>query len=209
MLKARHFNNTLTHLPQNRQILREVSSNNEKWLLIIEAAAFVIYLDDFSPQDASERGRQFLHANGFNRWNDKTVQFAVCNNGVSAGIGEHAMLDGYVSRRLNKYVTAAIMGLEINGDPSPSGNSARLCRPPKSYTFTTTALLDQKISCVRARVLAETCKYDLAAFELSIVNENFFRSHKCPPKSGMQLLIQLACRRYFGYNPAADRKSVV
>ena len=34
----------------------------------IEAAAFVVYLDEARPQNANERAYQFLHANGFNRW---------------------------------------------------------------------------------------------------------------------------------------------
>jgi len=169
----------------------------------VEAAAFVVYLDDARPQNASERAYQFFHANGFNRWSDKTVQFAICDNGVSAAIGEHSMLDGYVFRRLNTFVTEAIMKLDPKGSTNPAATHIPAIASLESYTFTTTPAIDEHISRVRSQVLKDTEQQEFTAFELPNVGTDFFRSYKCPPKSGMQLVIQLACRLHFGHNPAA------
>jgi len=114
------------------------------------------------------------------------------------------MLDGYVARRLNRYIIAAI------GDLKPDTSAASLDKrlvsvhlPLKTHTFTTTTFLEQQIERVRAQIMVACSIYELAAFDFTTVNESFFRHHKCPPKSGMQMVIQLACRRYFGQNFAA------
>ncbi|OCL04357.1 hypothetical protein AOQ84DRAFT_416453 [Glonium stellatum] len=184
-----------------RQILRDVSTENNAWVHIIEAAAFAIYLDDAQPQNASERGHQFLHANGFNRWNDKTVQFSICDNGVSAAIGEHSMLDGLVFRRLNDFITQAIMDLKPESATNSNTQPLPDVMPLGGYSFTTTPIIDQHIERVRAQILADTSRYEFAAFEITTIGSDFFGSHKCPSKSGVQLVVQLACRRHFGYNP--------
>ncbi|PGH11972.1 hypothetical protein AJ79_04559 [Helicocarpus griseus UAMH5409] len=187
-----------------RQILKNLSVDNERWLHIIDAAAFVIYLDEAQPCDASERGKQFLHGNGFNRWSDKSVQFCVCDNGVSATIGEHAMLDGVVIRRLNDFVTEAIMKLpeEAGSELGLSDQTAIPC-PVEQYTFQTDMLLDYHIERVRGEVQRKVSRYEFAAFDITTVSNSIFRSHKCPPKSGMQMAIQLAVRKHLGYHPGA------
>ncbi|TAQ91354.1 hypothetical protein B7494_g345 [Chlorociboria aeruginascens] len=177
-----------------RQSLINVSSNNDTLVKMIEASLFVLYLDDAKPQNAVERGIQFLHNKGFNRWADKTLQYSVCDNGVSASIGEHAKTDGYIFRRLNTFITAAIMEFQ----PNKSDESLAIIDSPKRYTFSTTPLIDQEIARVRAQVLKDTSNYELNAFELTHVHEDFFRSFKCPPKSGIQLILQLALRKHFG-----------
>ncbi|PGH16655.1 hypothetical protein AJ80_05157 [Polytolypa hystricis UAMH7299] len=189
---------------QVRKLLKRASPENKLWLRTIEAAAFVISLDEARPLNAAERGQQFLHANGFNRWSDKTVQFAVCDNGVSATIGEHAMLDGVVIRRLNDHITAAIMELQPDTfDNLTDVSNGEAIQPVEGFAFQTTAVLDEHIFRVRSQVDNAVSRYEFAAFDLRTVNSAFFRQHKCPPKSGMQLAIQLAVRKHFGYNPTA------
>lgn len=102
------------------------------------------------------------------------------------------MLDGCVSRRVNKYITAAIMDIKLDSSLSPSGKETALSRTSESYKFITTPFLEQQVERVGAHVLPAISKYDLDAFELTIVNGGFFRSHKCSPKPEMQLATQLA-----------------
>ncbi|KAG9238233.1 hypothetical protein BJ875DRAFT_492652, partial [Amylocarpus encephaloides] len=187
----------------NRKGLVDISLDNAAWVHAIESSLFTVYLDDASPKDASERGAQFLHANGFNRWADKTVQFAICDNVVSAAIAEHSMLDGYIFRRLNHFVSEAMADFNPNDIPHVDNQSNYVSKPLEGYAFTTTPFLDQHIQRVRAQVQEQTSRYDFASFELTGIGSNFFRGHACPPKSGMQTLIQLACRRHFGYNPVS------
>ncbi|KAI9644466.1 hypothetical protein NHQ30_006487 [Ciborinia camelliae] len=65
-------------------------------------------LDDVRAQNASGTGRHFLHASGFNRWSDKSIQFSICDDGISATITENTMLDGVTFLRSNDFVTKAI-----------------------------------------------------------------------------------------------------
>ncbi|KAL1957332.1 hypothetical protein VTO42DRAFT_6121 [Malbranchea cinnamomea] len=181
-----------------RQLLGEVSSDNKAWIQAIEASAFVVYLDEARPGSASERGHQFLHANGFNRWADKTMQFAICDNGVSATIIEHAMIDGMVIRQLNDFVTEAIVNHKPNeAVKKPSALTI------EQYTFKTTPIITQHIQRVRKQVIDAVSKYEPASFDFTSVSNEYFRSHKCIAKSGVQMALQLAMRRLFGYNPVA------
>lgn len=190
-----------------RQLLKDSSLENNAWLHTIEAAAFVIYLDEAKPRNSTERGQQFLHANGFNRWADKTVQFVVCDNGVSATIGEHAMLDGILIRRLNDSITAAIMDLQpetnsINHDLSNSDDQSLLAAID-GYAFLTTTTLNEHIQRVRSKVQKDSSRFEFSAFEATTASASFFRRHKCPPRSCVMMAIQLAIRRHFGFSPGS------
>jgi acyl transferase domain-containing protein/NADPH:quinone reductase-like Zn-dependent oxidoreductase/NAD(P)-dependent dehydrogenase (short-subunit alcohol dehydrogenase family) len=184
---------------ENRKLLEEVSRENADLISTIEAAAFVIYLDTLAPKTARERGHLFLHADGFNRWCDKTVQFAVCDNGWSAIIGEHSMIDGYTMRRLNDFVTEAIQ----NYVPVAKQSHGTSLESIQSSMFLTTPLIEERIMAARAGLLVRTSVNEMASFEITSLGTQLFRRHKIPPKSGVQVAIQLASRRYFGYNPLA------
>jgi carnitine O-acetyltransferase len=92
---------------QNREKLKSVP-DNEKYLHVLEAAAFIVCLDDASPEGAPERARHFHFGDGRNRWNDKSIQFVICENTVSGIVGDHSMLDASTLLGLNKYVYKAI-----------------------------------------------------------------------------------------------------
>lgn len=69
-------------------------------------------LDDGSPSNSGQRWTQFL-LNGAerpfaNRWLDKTLQFVVSANGLSAETYEHTKLDGLDARRLHAHVVRAL-----------------------------------------------------------------------------------------------------
>ncbi|KAF7860820.1 hypothetical protein EAF04_008338 [Stromatinia cepivora] len=186
-----------------RTELQALSKENETWIHDIEASAFVVYLDDVQPQHASERGPHFLHANGFNRWSDKTIQFSICDNGISATIGEHTMLDGVTFLRLNDFVTKAIMTFNPQNLANTSLQPAPVITVSESYTFKTTPVIEEHITRIRAQLKSDTSRVEFRAFEIPTLNRELFRQHKCPPNSGFQLAIQLAVRQYFGHNPAA------
>ncbi|KAJ4296761.1 hypothetical protein N0V90_006809 [Kalmusia sp. IMI 367209] len=184
---------------ENRSLLRNLSSDNSAWLHDIEAAAFVIYFDEAAPNTPSERGHLFLHANGFNRWSDKTVQFAITSNGYSSLIGEHSMIDGYTIRRLSTYVNQSV----IDYIPNTDGVSTLKSQPLESFAFKTTPDLEAQIKRVRQQLLESVTMNDYTSFEINAVGFDFFRRHKIPPKSGVQVAIQLACRSFFGISHLA------
>jgi acyl transferase domain-containing protein/NADPH:quinone reductase-like Zn-dependent oxidoreductase/NAD(P)-dependent dehydrogenase (short-subunit alcohol dehydrogenase family)/acyl carrier protein len=184
---------------ENRRLLQEISPENERLIRMIESAALVIYLDSSTPTTARERGHLFLHANGFNRWCDKTVQFAVCDNGWSAIIGEHSMIDGYTMRRLNEFVMEAIQ----NHVPVAEQGHGIESRAMQSFTFQVTPFIERKIIAAQSGLLVRTSVNEMVSFETTSLGIHLFRRHKVPPKSGVQVAIQLASRKYFGYNPLA------
>ncbi|KAI0442664.1 polyketide synthase [Xylaria telfairii] len=100
----------------------ETDAESAATLRMIDAAAFVVCLDDESPTSAGERHIQFLlngRANPFaNRWLDKPLQLAVAANGVSAGVFGHTKIDGLDARALHVHISEALQahtGLQMNG----------------------------------------------------------------------------------------------
>lgn len=155
-------------------------------------------MDEAKPQNASERGPHFLHANGRNRWSDKTIQFAICDNGISASIGDHTKLDGVPFMRLHTWVSNAIVNLDPK-DVAPERSSSAISF--SEYTFKTTPKLEDHIRDIRKQMDKDTSRFEYQIFEIPTINRELFRQHKCPPNSGAQLALQLAARRYWGYNP--------
>ncbi|RYO81078.1 hypothetical protein DL766_004800 [Monosporascus sp. MC13-8B] len=86
----------------------ELDYGNAAALAAIDPSAFVVCLDDESPNSAGERHMQFLngHQHPFaNRWLDKPVQFAITANGLSVGIYEHAKLDDIDADHAGRWTT--------------------------------------------------------------------------------------------------------
>ncbi|KAK6223439.1 putative secondary metabolism biosynthetic enzyme [Pestalotiopsis sp. IQ-011] len=90
----------------------EANPENASILAAINSAMFVVCLDDESPTSSGERHTQFLIGSPdqpfTNRWLDKTVQFVVAANGLSAGVYEHTKLDLLDVRTLHQRVNHEI-----------------------------------------------------------------------------------------------------
>ena len=89
---------------QNRSRLIEQHPNHAETLKQIEAAAFVICLDDFTPATRHDLSRACWHGEGANRWFDKSIQFIVFENGRAGTLNEHSMMDGTTTLRLNDFI---------------------------------------------------------------------------------------------------------
>ena len=178
------------------------------YLAVIDAAAFLICLDDGSPANGPERVRQYLLGDGFNRWNDKCIQFMVCANGVSANLVEHTMIDGLTIQQMNDRIREAIESHEPEtripdviqeGDNGHSGNDVVL----DEYFLTTTPEIKSHMDVLRDRYIGYTSKREYLDFSLSTLGTQVLLDHACPIKATFDLTIQLASRLYFGYNPAS------
>ena len=183
-----------------------LGSVNAASMTTIEAAAFIVCLDDASPETPSERAHQFYFGNGVNRWHDKTLQLVICENGASATVCEHSILDGTSLFPLKRYIAQAIEGeqpeslLDGHGHREPQNFDIQL----EELTLSTTPELDSRIIQVRDDFQKRIKNYSFAAFTITNIASPFFRTHKCAPRSSVQLIIQLACHRFFGYNPSAS-----
>lgn len=196
-----------------RDTVESTGRTNKAQLGTIEAAAFVICLDDGAPNTPTERCNQFLLGDPSNRWSDKSLQFVVCENGVSGFICEHSMLDAASLRRLNEDVTNAILhhkpevvpnGTYVNGDVRSPG-----VRPPdltvgslgklaEELTFVTNEAIEGHIDRVQMQFRTNHAPAENIHFRLSIFGNHFLRSHKLSSKAACQLVIQLASLLHYG-----------
>ncbi|MCJ1404087.1 hypothetical protein MMC11_007312 [Xylographa trunciseda] len=202
---------------QVRDLVRSTNSVNSVTIDVIEAAAFIVCLDDESPSTPSERCNQFFLGNPSNRWSDKNLQFVICKSGVSAFVGEHAMLDGASVRQLNRFVTNSILTDEFHNESSQDVGvnmkisktenlGSFLLNPPLDdlmveLSFETNPVIEKHIGRVQEKFNGRFQPIELTHFRVDNFGTTFLRSHKCPSKPGYQMVIQLACLLYYGYQP--------
>ena len=168
---------------------------------LIESAAFIICLDDVAPTSSTARANTFLLDNISNRWSDKSLQFVICRNGSSALLCEHSMVDGSTYRQLNEAIVDAIVA--HSSEPLWTGAvDLRNPRPVVSkHVFDPIPDLGFHINRVQ-RKNNHIFAFPEHKHHLSTrFGSKLLRSKKCSPKSGYQLVIQLASLLYFGYQP--------
>ncbi|KAL8872020.1 MAG: hypothetical protein Q9174_002276 [Haloplaca sp. 1 TL-2023] len=182
-----------------RQHFMSLDEVNGNVLKTIERAAFLVCLDEGQPGTASERCNQFFLGDPANRWSDKTLQFVVCENGVSAMIGEHSMLDGMSVRQLNRSITKAVQAHEAvheSHDPiQPTHDRVH------ELFFVTDPEIETRTTLIRESFRHKYSPIELVHHEVNDLGAAFLRAHKCPSKAGYQVIIQLACLIYYGYQP--------
>ncbi|KFY27180.1 hypothetical protein V493_03667 [Pseudogymnoascus sp. VKM F-4281 (FW-2241)] len=186
-----------------RTRLQQLDSQNAASIATIEAAAFTVSLDEATPTTGTERGRQF-HFGGdddaANRWHDKSIQFAVCSNGVSGTIGEHTMMDALTLDELNKDIADAINSYPQIAGGSP-GHAAKTIAPIP-LPLKTDAALEEQIHKVQAQYTGSIKDAEQVYFLFEGYGSKWLRGHKLPPKSVFQMVIQLASHATVGYtNP--------
>ena len=167
---------------------------------MIEAAAFIVCLDDGSPSTSNERSAQICWGDISNRWSDKPLQFVICNNGVSAYICEHALIDAGTLRKLSESVKQAITEHEHEARCAVATNGDHTT-DLEEYTFVANTDIENHIHRVQERFQASILKTEWNHFSCTDFGSSFLKSHRCGAKAGYQLVIQLASLYYFGYQP--------
>ncbi|KAH7022468.1 acyltransferase ChoActase/COT/CPT [Ilyonectria destructans] len=191
-----------------REILLQASPNNKAALEVIEAASFVVCLDDAAPVTSEERAHQYWHGDGANRWYDKPLQFIVNDNGTSGFMGEHSMMDGTPTHRLNDYVNDLIFGNKLDfSDPSIRSNLPE----PQLVKFD----IDQKVQTEIDRATKDfndvISQHQLAVQGYQGYGKGLIKKFKCSPDAYVQMIIQLAYFKMYGksrptYESAATRR---
>ncbi|KAF4632400.1 hypothetical protein G7Y89_g5719 [Cudoniella acicularis] len=185
-----------------RQSILSVSAENQTAIQAVESAAFIVCLDEANPETSTERAYQFFYGrDGSNRWYDKSLQFVICSNGSSATVCEHSLLDGTSLETLKDFIAKALLEpgsrIVMNGTVHINNSSAI----PKELTFATTPHIESCILQAKQAFLARKIGYTFTGFQIQNIGSDLFRRYKCPPKSGIQLAIQLACSRIYGFHP--------
>lgn len=191
-----------------RKKLLAANPANETALKEIESASFVICLDDSAPVTLEERAHVYWHGDGCNRWYDKPLQFIVNDNGTAGFLGEHSMMDGTPTHRLNDYVN----GLIFNNALDYSNPSIRSNLPePRPVTFHVNAELRDEIATANKEFNATISAHELRVQAFQAYGKGLVKKFKCSPDAYVQMIIQLAYFKMYGknrptYESASTRK---
>ncbi|KAH9871050.1 hypothetical protein J1614_006624 [Plenodomus biglobosus] len=200
---------------QNRDVWSEVypklkasSHVNAASVEAIESASFVICLDDASPITLEERAHQYWHGDGSNRWFDKPLQFIINDNGTSGFMGEHSMMDGTPTHRLNDYANQQIF---TNALPFDDSNVRSDLANPKPLRFEISKDLEQDIVAAQSHFAQQIGAHELRVQAYQGYGKGLIKKFKCSPDAYVQMIIQLAYHKFYGknrptYESAATRR---
>ena len=191
-----------------RKILIDASPKNKAAIETIEAASFVVCLDDASPVTLEERAHQYWHGDGANRWYDKPLQFIINDNGTSGFMGEHSMMDGTPTHRLNDYVNDLIFGNKLDfSDPSIRSELP----DPQLVRFDITPKVQAEIDRAIKDFNDVIGQHELSVQAYQGYGKGLIKKFKCSPDAYVQMIIQLAYFKMYGknrptYESAATRR---
>ncbi|ORY65498.1 carnitine O-acetyltransferase [Pseudomassariella vexata] len=191
-----------------REILVNASPKNKAALEAIESASFVVCLDDAAPVTLEERAHQYWHGDGQNRWYDKPLQFIVNDNGTSGFMGEHSMMDGTPTHRLNDYVNDQIFNNKLDfSNPSKRSNLP----DPVAVDFEITKEVQSEIDRAVKDFNDVIGQHELAVQAYQGYGKGLIKKFKCSPDAYVQMIIQLAYYKMYGknrptYESAATRR---
>lgn len=180
-----------------REVLLKAHSSNAAALKTIEAASFVVCLDDASPVTLEERARQYLHGDGCNRWFDKPLQFIINENGTSGFMGEHSMMDGTPTHRLNDYVNELIFNNKLDfSNPSVRSNLPE----PAVIKFHINKEVQSEIERAEKDFTEVIGAHELRVQAYQGYGKGLIKKFKCSPDAYVQMIIQLAYFKMYGKN---------
>lgn len=180
-----------------RQTLLDAAPENAAALTTIESASFVFCLDDTSPVTLEERAHQYWHGDGQNRFFDKPLQFIVNENGTAGFMGEHSMMDGTPTHRLNDYINESIFKNKLDF----SSGSVRSNLPePTPVCFTVNDAVHDTIDQAQKDFRNVIALHDLRVLAFHGYGKGLIKKFKCSPDAYVQMIIQLAYFKMYGKN---------
>lgn len=191
-----------------RKRLIAADASNEAALKDIESASFVVCLDDASPVTLEERAHAYWHGDGGNRWYDKPLNFIINENGTAGFLGEHSMMDGTPTHRLNDYVNQLIFNNRLDySNPSIRSNIP----DPKPVSLKLDAAVRDDITTATKDFNAVISSHELRVQAFQAYGKGLIKKFKCSPDAYVQMVIQLAYFKMYGknrptYESASTRK---
>lgn len=174
----------------------------------IEASSFVVCLDDASPITLEERAHQYWHGDGQNRFFDKPLQFIINDNGTSGFMGEHSMMDGTPTHRLNDYANMLIFtnALDFN-NPEIRSNIP----DPQPLRWSVNKEIEEDLNAAQRHFDRQIGQHELRVQAYQGYGKGLIKKFKCSPDAYVQMVIQLAYFKMYGknrptYESAATRK---
>ncbi|KAI9766126.1 MAG: Carnitine O-acetyltransferase mitochondrial [Candelina submexicana] len=191
-----------------RNTLIKASAANKAALETIQSSSFIVCLDDATPITLEERAHQYWHGDGCNRWFDKPLQFIINDNGTSGFIGEHSMMDGTPTHRLNDYANMVIFNNKLDfANPSIRSDLPE----PQPIKFTINKEVQQDILRATSDFEQAIGQHELRVQAYQGYGKGLIKKFKCSPDAYVQLIIQLAYHKVYGrnrptYESAATRR---
>lgn len=185
----------LAALPGNQQALERIDSS-----------VIVVCLDETAPHSIESTAWGLWCGDGKNRFYDKQ-QIIAFANGKSGFMGEHSMMDGTPTLRLNDFALQALEAGKID-----LGSSKRTDLPaPKQITFNTDKNVEAKIAESIGDFESLMGRHDLAVLDFQGYGKGAIKKFKCSPDAWVQMVIQLAYFKMYGkpcptYESAQTRK---
>jgi carnitine O-acetyltransferase len=192
----------------NRKALIAANPENAAALKAIEASSFLVCLDDTNPHTFEERARECWHGNGRNRWFDKPCQFIVFDNGKSGFMGEHSMMDGTPTHRLNNFVCDVLARNKLDhGSQTTQPNLP----DPAEIKFHLNSNITTSITKSEKAFEKLISQYDLRVLYYQGYGAETIKTFKSSPDAWAQMMIQLAYYKFYNvnrptYESAATRK---
>lgn len=162
--------------PKNREILKQ-----------IEAAAFVVCLDFASPSTDVERTMQYWHGYCQNRFYDKPIQFIINDNNTAGHMGEHSMMDGTQTFRLNDFICDQLFNHKLELTTQTEFDA-----PVQELAFDVNDQIQADINRALADFNAEIDKHEVAVWIYKGYGKDMIKQFKCSPDAFLQMLLQLA-----------------
>ncbi|PKY01690.1 acyltransferase ChoActase/COT/CPT [Aspergillus campestris IBT 28561] len=181
---------------------------NEQALRDIESSGFLVCLDDATPVTLEERAHQYWHGDGTNRWFDKPLQFIINDNGTAGFMGEHSMMDGSPTHRLNDHLNNLIFNNKID----LSAQTIRSELPdPRPLTFHLNGAVEEAIDASGKEHRQQMAAHELRVQAYQGYGKGLIKKFKCSPDAFVQMIIQLAYFKMYGknrptYESASTRK---
>jgi carnitine O-acetyltransferase len=191
-----------------RKTLIEANAANRATLQAIESSSFIVCLDDATPVTLEERAHQYWHGDGSNRWFDKPLQFIINDNGTSGFMGEHSMMDGTPTHRLNDYVNMLTFTDKLDFN-NPTIRSD--LPDPQPLKFHVDKAVQAEISRATTDFQTVIGEHELRVQAYQGYGKGMIKKFKCSPDAYVQLTIQLAYHKMYGknrptYESAATRR---
>ena len=194
---------------KNREALLAGASgeHNRKLLELVESGIIVLNLDSTSPVTFQERGEAVYGGDARNRFFDKQ-QIVVFENGTSGFIGEHSMMDGSQTLRMNNFIVSALAAGKIElGGPS----SGSVLDEPQYLPFEVSGDLAKASNAASKDFKALMDDQDMSVLDYTTYGKEAIKGYKCSPDAWAQMCLQLAFYKMFGhpcatYEAAQTRK---
>ncbi|KIS72386.1 putative carnitine O-acetyltransferase [Mycosarcoma maydis] len=189
----------------SRKALAALPGNQEA-LERIDSSVIVVCLDEIAPHSLESTAWGLWCGDGKNRFYDKQ-QIITFANGKSGFMGEHSMMDGTPTLRLNDFALQALQAGKID-----LGSSNRTDLPaPKQIQFKTDKTVEAKIEESIKEFNDLMGRHDLAILDFQGYGKGAIKKFKCSPDAWVQMVIQLAYFKMFGkpcptYESAQTRK---